>query len=57
MKVSINPRGNGACPLCIYNKKCLVQETLEKTLNTVYANGELGVVIYNCSKFLESNKE
>jgi len=55
MRIEINPRGNGACPLCEKNKSCRVQNTLAKSLDTmgVSSEEELEIVVYSCPYFKE----
>jgi len=57
MKIQINPRGNGACPLCRFHEKCLIQDSIEKHTAGTYREGELALVIYSCPKFEENTKE
>jgi hypothetical protein len=53
MNVKINPRGNGACPICSYNGRCLIQQSLEETLAEKEKKEEFELVIYSCPRFKE----
>jgi hypothetical protein len=54
MKVELNSRGNGACPLCASSGNCQVQETLKETLETFSSeNNPMELVIYSCPHFKE----
>lgn len=54
MKLDINPRGNGACPLCVHNETCSLQKALTKSLNE-YSGMEMEIVIYECPQFKEKD--
>jgi len=55
MKLEINPRGNGACPLCSANGNCRLQSKLAASLADVKgAQAEMEIVVYSCSYFQES---
>jgi hypothetical protein len=54
MKVEINPRGNGACPICIANGNCPLQQRLGGSLASMNGqDSEMELVIYSCSYFKE----
>jgi hypothetical protein len=55
MRIEINPRGNGACPLCAKNKSCRVQNTLGKSIESMGSSTEeeLEIVVYSCPYFKE----
>jgi hypothetical protein len=55
MKVSLNPRDNGACPLCERLQDCRIRATLGDALAPVRpAEGHpLEIVIYSCPHFQE----
>jgi len=54
MKIELNSRGNGACPLCAYAGNCEVQDTLIDALNNFSSeNDPMEVVIYSCPQFTE----
>jgi hypothetical protein len=55
-QININFRGNGACPLCIKNKKdrCPIHSLIEKSLNVF--KDEFEIVIYKCPMFVENGK-
>jgi len=51
-KVEINPRGNGACPLCKNNEDCRLKSAALKSLSP-YKGLEMELVVYQCSQFAE----
>jgi hypothetical protein len=53
MKLQINPRGNGACPICQHNERCLIQTDLQDSMTEKNKDEELEVVIYTCPRFKE----
>jgi hypothetical protein len=53
MKLEINPRGNGACPLCANNGKCLLQTKFTEAVENVDKTEEIEIVIYTCPRFRE----
>ncbi|WP_319560917.1 hypothetical protein [Marispirochaeta sp.] len=55
MKVEINNRENGACPLCIRNGNCALQKALQKALHEYDkpVDHEMELVIYTCPRFKE----
>jgi hypothetical protein len=53
MELLINPRGNGACPLCTSNTKCVLQKTLKDAMEKLGKKDEMEIVIYTCPKFKE----
>jgi hypothetical protein len=54
MKVELNPRGNGACPLCASSGKCQVQETIIETIDNFSSeDNPMELVIYSCPNFKE----
>ncbi|HPE36308.1 MAG TPA: hypothetical protein PK625_04105 [Spirochaetales bacterium] len=55
MKLEINPRGNGACPLCVYDKNCRLKKKLADNVDEVNPSPdlEMEIVIYNCPYFKE----
>jgi len=54
MKVEINSRGNGACPLCISAGKCRVQDTLAQSIGDFSMSGNpMELVVYSCPLFQE----
>ena len=52
MKLDINPRGNGARPLCVFNDECGLQKALNTSLSE-YSGMEMEIVIYECPQFKE----
>lgn len=55
MELQINPRGNGACPICIRNGSCIFQKTLKDSMVNTASKDEMEIVIYSCPKFKESH--
>jgi hypothetical protein len=54
MDIVINPRGNGACPLCEQNGVCRIQGTLFKAMEEFSARDDpIEVVVYSCPQFEE----
>jgi len=59
MKLNINNRGNGACPLCLYACNCVLHRKLRLAVDTAEEafNGnpddEIQLVIYTCPYFKE----
>lgn len=57
MTLDINPRGNGACPLCALNKACMLQRRLKENADAVNPSSgpemEMEIVIYTCPYFKE----
>jgi hypothetical protein len=54
MKIEINPRGNGACPLCIKNGNCRITRALTNATKAVKQPDKLEIVIYTCPDFEET---
>jgi hypothetical protein len=54
MRVEINPRGNGACPLCEKNGTCRIQKTLNESV-TPFPDRDtpMELVVYSCPHFKE----
>jgi hypothetical protein len=58
MRMEINPRGNGACPLCARRRDCRVQRLLSESVvkldGTEGSEGEaVEIVVYACPYFKE----
>jgi hypothetical protein len=53
MKLEINPRGNGACPLCAASGDCRIQRLLAAGVEKVSSDSELEIVVYACPYFVE----
>jgi hypothetical protein len=54
MNVEINPRGNGACPLCSLNGACRVQNVLSKDMAAFSSeDNPMELVVYSCPLFQE----
>ena len=55
MEVNINPRGNGACPLCTKETSCISRRNLAKA-NTHVSDPTghgMEIVVYSCPQFAE----
>lgn len=57
MTLDINPRGNGACPLCASNGNCKLQQLLARSVADVSGGEEpsMEIVVYTCPYFRESD--
>jgi hypothetical protein len=53
MKLDINPRGNGACPLCAANGSCRIQRLLTDGIARMGEDFEMEIVVYTCPHFVE----
>jgi hypothetical protein len=53
MKLEINMRGNGACPLCAANGDCRLHKLLASGLGEAKSESEMEIVIYSCPYFAE----
>jgi len=54
MQVVLNPRGNGACPICNFSEDCHVQDTILDTLAEFSSeDNPMELVIYSCPYFVE----
>jgi hypothetical protein len=55
MKLEINPRGNGACPLCSADAACRLKRRLAAALadSPESEEGGMEIVIYSCPSFRE----
>jgi len=53
MKLEINPRGNGACPLCAAIGNCRIQKLLSTGIEKAGADSEMEIVVYTCPYFSE----
>jgi hypothetical protein len=54
MRIEMNPRGNGACPLCAAVGNCEVQDTLTEALDVFSGESDpMELVIYSCPQFVE----
>jgi len=55
MKLEINPRGNGACPLCAANAECRLQRQLASAIAKApdTEDGGMEIVVYSCPEFKE----
>jgi len=56
MQIDINPRGNGACPLCRQNGSCRIQKALAGSLETISdQDAPIEIVVYSCPLFKEKD--
>ncbi|MCL2381104.1 MAG: hypothetical protein FWC64_05860 [Treponema sp.] len=54
MRIEINPRGNGACPLCSVCGNCRVQDALSQSMDAFSQPGNpMELVVYSCPFFKE----
>lgn len=53
MKLEINTRGNGACPICAVGDNCRIQKLLCSGVEKAEADGEMEIVVYTCPYFSE----
>jgi hypothetical protein len=53
-EVKLNPRGNGACPICGQNGTCRVQSVLLTAMKELSTEDDpIELVIYSCPHFQE----
>ena len=54
MKIEINSRGNGACPICNSSGHCRVQDTLIMSMEVFSeSDNPMQLVVYSCPQFQE----
>jgi hypothetical protein len=54
IEIKLNPRGNGACPLCGQNGACRVQTTLLTAMEEYSIDDDpIEIVVYSCPLFQE----
>jgi hypothetical protein len=53
MKLEINGRGNGACPLCGASGDCRIHGLLAAGVADASGDSELEIVIYSCPYYTE----
>jgi len=55
MKLEINPRGNGACPICTFTDDCRIKRLLIANADSMEGKSDesLEIVIYGCPYFKE----
>jgi len=54
MRIELNSRGNGACPLCASAGNCRIQDTIKVTMEDFTSeNDPMELVIYSCPQFEE----
>ena len=56
MRIEINSRGNGACPLCEVNGRCRIQDTVKDVMDGFSVESDpMELVIYSCPQFEEKS--
>jgi hypothetical protein len=53
MKLEINARGNGACPLCSSLGNCRIRAMLAAGVDNCLAESPMELAIYSCPYFTE----
>jgi hypothetical protein len=53
MKLDINTRGNGACPLCSSCGNCRIHKLLASGVENPLADAPMEIVVYSCPYFSE----
>jgi hypothetical protein len=53
MKLELNARGNGACPLCSSVGNCQIRKNLAIGVEGCLADASMELVIYSCPYFSE----
>jgi hypothetical protein len=55
MKLEINPRGNGACPICHRIDDCSIREILKGSVSEISDPEDQGmeIALYTCPSFVE----
>jgi hypothetical protein len=53
MKLDINTRGNGACPLCSSSGNCRIHRLLSSGVEKANAESAMELVVYSCPYFSE----
>jgi hypothetical protein len=54
IEVKLNPRGNGACPICGQNGVCRVQSSLLNAIEKFSSEDDpIELVVYSCPYFQE----
>jgi hypothetical protein len=57
MEIEINSRGNGACPVCSFNRNCRFQDTLTDSMKKFSSKDDpMELVVYSCPQFQEINE-
>ena len=51
----MNSRGNGACPLCSSNGRCILQQRLTAAIAAIHPSTDMEIVIYSCGQFKEKS--
>ncbi len=55
MDLDLNPRGNGACPLCRKERSCFIRKRLQNSLSDIINDRveNMQLVIYVCPNYEE----
>jgi hypothetical protein len=53
MKLEMNARGNGACPLCSALGNCRIRDMLAAGVDSCRADSPMELAIYSCPYFSE----
>jgi len=53
MELFLNPRGNGACPICVQHGNCRIQKQLTENVTKITSGMEMEIVVYTCPYFKE----
>ena len=58
MNLELNPRGNGACPICLHLKDCVIRKRLITSIADVTSpDGEgMEIAIFACPSFTEKDR-
>jgi len=58
MNLELNPRGNGACPICTHLKDCAIRRRLISSIADVSSpDGEgMEIAIFACPSFVEKDR-
>lgn len=53
----INPRGNGACPICMRTDDCRIKKAIAASISDFTEDEamEMEIVIYSCPQFREKD--
>jgi len=58
MNMEINPRGNGACPICNFSGTCRIQDSISNSVSAFPQQNDLiELVIYSCPQFQEKTQD
>jgi len=58
MQLDINPRGNGACPLCRRLPDCRIRKLLVESVASLHDSSGTGmeIALYTCPSFSEKDR-